>query len=429
MSDPRIEAYFDRLWPICRSITGNGLRQSLSIVSEVVDALVCTEVASGTRLFDWEVPLEWNIEDAWLECPDGRKVARFTDSNLHVLNYSEPVEKSLSWEELTPHLFTLPHMPNAVPYVTTYYKKHWGFCLSHAEWEKLPREGTYKAVIKSRLQPGSLTYGEAVLPGTSGKEVLFSTYLCHPSMALNELSGPLVQMFLYEAIRALPNRRHTYRFVFAPETIGTIAYLARRGFGFKQNLLAGYVLTTTGDGGAFTYKKSRRGNTLADRMAEHMLSHQPEPFSVIPFSIGGSDERQYCSPGFDLPVGSLMRTPYQTYPEYHTSLDNKNLMDFAAVERTIQLYLNIVKGLERNAYYFNTVQFCEPHLDKRGLYNAVGGTKDRARELSLRLHLLNLADGHHDLLDIADRYGCNLLEFEENLTLLLADGILEELKK
>lgn len=418
-----LEAYFDRLWPICRSITGNGLRESLQIVNELAP-LTVTEVPSGSQVFDWTVPDEWNIREAYLLGPDGKKVCDVKVNNLHVVNYSVPVSQELSYEELLPHLFYIEDMPDAIPYMTSYYKRSWGFCITYSQFLTLPKTGTYKAVIDTTLAPGSLSYGEAVLKGSSDKEVLFSTYLCHPSMANNELSGPLVQAFLYRKIAALPNRKFTYRFLFAPETVGVIAYLHQQGMHLKDKLAAGYVLTCCGDAGQFHYKRSRRNNTFADTVAQHVLKFEGVPYETLGFAIGGSDERQYCSPGFDLPVGSLMRTPYQKYKEYHTSLDNKEFISFAALEETVEMYFKIVKALELNTAFKSLNPFCEPQLGKRNLYLDKGGKVTRTPALTRRLHLLAYSDSYTPLNEIAERLNVSLLEFEDTVAELVQAGLI-----
>lgn len=419
-----LEAYFDRLWPICRSLTGEGVRRSLDILSEIVP-LTRHRVASGTRVFDWEVPDEWTIRDAYIQTPDGRKVADFSVNNLHVLNYSTGVDTMLTKSELAANVRTLPDQPDAIPYVTSYYSRKWGFCMSQNEWDALPEEGLYRAFIDAELKPGHMDYAEAVLPGTTDRQVLFSTYICHPSMANNELSGPLAQAFLYRAIAVMKERRYTYRFVFLPETIGAIAYLSRVGEELKEKLDAGYVLTCIGDSGKFTYKRSKQETSLADRAAEHILrfraaTHHPNPkedpsYHVIPFAVGGSDERQYCSPGFNLPVGSLMRTPYQHYPEYHTSLDNKALLSFKHLAHSTEMLSSIVRAIELNEKPFSTVQYGEPQLGKRGLYPDSINPDDAREQLHNLLHLLSFADGRHDMIDIAEKRNRCVLDFAEPL--------------
>ncbi|MBI3511419.1 MAG: DUF4910 domain-containing protein [Bacteroidetes bacterium] len=395
-----IEKYFDRLWPICRSITGNGLRDSLKIISEIIP-LQLKEVPTGKKVFDWEIPKEWNISDAWILGPDGKKYAELKKNNLHVVNYSVPVDAEISFDELKDHLHILP---NAIPYVTSYYKETWGFCMSEKEFSEMPKNGKFKVKIDSELKNGSLTFGEAVIPGTSDREILISTYVCHPSMAVNELSGPLVAAFLYKRLISENKKsRHTIRFVFAPETIGVIAFLAERGMHLKEKLDAGYVVTCVGHAGKLNYKRSKRGNSIADKTAEHVLKYSGEEFDLRDFSIGGSDERQYCSAGFNFPVGSLMRTPYKEYSEYHSSLDNKSIIDFSAMEKTISVYAEIIDAIGANQKYTVTQPYCELQLGKRGMYPQQGGNSQLAQQTRDLLHLLSYADGTIDLIDIAEK--------------------------
>jgi len=409
--EKNLEQYFDRLWPLCRSITGEGLRDSLRILQEIIP-LTLHEVPTGTPVFDWEIPKEWSIRDAWIKAPDGEVYADFKRNNLHVVNYSVPVHKKMSYEELIRHLHHLHELPEAIPYITSYYSESWGFCLSHKDFLQLPKNGEYEVLIDSELQSGSLTFGELVLPGETDREILFSTYVCHPSMANNELAGPLAAAFLYKKIAELPRRRYTYRFVFAPETIGVIAYLARTGLHLKEKLDAGYVLTCCGDPGDFTYKRSKRGDSLADRAAEHVLRHSGKAHRILDFEIGGSDERQYCSAGFNLPVGSLMRTPYKEYKEYHTSLDNKSFISFSALQETIDMYFHFVRALELNERHTIAMPWCEPQLGKRGLYPKQGGKIRRHDDILNLLHFISYADGSLDLLAIADKRPASIGEFE-----------------
>lgn len=407
-----MEHYFDRLWPICRSITGDGLRESLGIISELIP-LEITEVPSGTQVFDWTVPKEWNIRNAWIETPDGRTICRLSDHNLHVVNYSVPVDRMMTLAELRPHLHTLKSMPEAIPYITSYYKENWGFCISLNELETLPEDGLYRVFIDSTLEDGRLTYGEVVIPGNEPGEILFSTYLCHPSMANNELSGPLVVAFAAREILRRANRRYTYRFLFIPETIGAIAYLASQGEHLRQHLVAGYVLTCCGDKGDLTYKFSKRADTIADRAALHVLGQNGYPYQTTPFAVGGSDERQFCSPGFNFPVGSVMRTPYKIYPEYHTSRDNKSLISFSHMAETVKVVLEICDVLELNRCYRNTVQFCEPQLGKRGLYTSSLNPEDSLTLLHRLLHFLAYADGETDLIQTAEYRGESALLYRD----------------
>lgn len=404
--EERMESYFDRLWPINRSITGPGIRQSMDILSEIMPT-ERLRFETGRKVFDWTVPKEWVANDAYFIDPDGIKHAWFKENNLHLLGYSVPFKGKMSLSELRDHLYSLPDMPDAIPYATSYYSENWGFCISHDELQQLP-EGEYQVHIDTELYPGAVEIAEAVLPGETNEEVLFSSYLCHPSMANNELSGPLVMAFLYDRIKNMPARRYTYRFVITTETIGTICYLSQRGEHLKNKLAAGYIMTCLGDPGPFTYKLSRQGDSLADRAAKTVLRDKFQ-HTVVPFSAGnGSDERQYCSPGFDLPMGSLMRTIYGSYRQYHTSLDNKDYISFNSLAESVEMYYSIVQALESNVVWENTVKYCEPQLGKRGLYHDIGTAKYLEQRIDAVCWLLNLADGEHDLLEIAERSGCKI---------------------
>ncbi len=418
-----IEDYFDRLWPICRSLTGQGVRDSLQILSELVP-MEMHRVKSGSQVFDWTIPKEWNIRAAYIETPDGRRIADISKNNLHVISYSTPVDAEIDYADLVGRIRTLPDQPDAIPYVTSYYNETWGFCLSYNEFKTLPKEGTYRVFIDSDLTDGFLDYGEAVLPGSSDEEVLFSTYVCHPSMANNELSGPLVQAFLYREIAKIKNRKFTYRFVFAPETIGVIAYLDRIGQHLKEKLVAGYVITCIGDSGGFTYKESKWKDSTADRIAKHVLKHQEEPFEIIPFSVGGSDERQYCSPGFNLPVGSLMRTMYQRFSEYHTSLDNKEFISFPHLDRSVAVYTQFVLALELNEKYRNTIPYCEPQLGKRGMYPSSINPDFQRESVHNLMHFLTYADGEHDMIEIAELRDRSIFDFADIIQLCREKGLI-----
>ena len=395
-----LEQYFDRLFPINRSLTGNGNRESLKILNEIIDLNVF-EVPSGTSCFDWIVPPEWNVSEAWIKNSKGEKIVDFSKLNLHLLGYSEPIHKKMGLNELKEHLHSLPDMPDVVPYMTSYYSRRWGFCLTHNQLSAL-KDDEYEVYIDSTLdEKGSMTYAEAILQGKEQKEILFSTYFCHPSMANNELSGPLVTSLIYRELKQCKELRYTYRFVFVPETIGRIYYLSKYGKYLKDNLIAGFVVTCIGDPGVFTYKKSRESESLPNKCVELLLKQTEEKYIVHEFFPSGSDERQYCSPGFNLPVGSLMRTMYGKYPEYHTSADNKDFISFEAMEESVKKNLSIVDMIENNHVYRNTNPFCEPQLGKRDLYPTLGSRESRTDFLDAMMWLLNLADGTKDLLTIS----------------------------
>ena len=410
-------------FPICRSITGDGVRRTLAMIRERIP-LEIHEVPSGAQVLDWTVPREWNIRDAWIKDPEGRKVVDFQESNLHVLNYSVPVHARLPLEEVRKHLFTLPDKPGLIPYRTSYYKETWGFCLQHERLAALP-EGEYEVWIDSTLEDGSLTYGECVLPGETDREVLFSCHVCHPSLANDNLSGLAVMTFLARELADRPRRRYTYRFLFIPGTIGSITWLARNEERAGR-IAHGLVAANLGDPGRFHYKKSRRGTAEIDRAVLHVLRGSGEEFGVEEFVPFGYDERQYGSPGFDLPVGSLTRTPYGRYPEYHTSADNLDFVRPEALAGSLATYLRVVDVLEGNGRYLNLNPKGEPQLGRRGLYRTIGGDDaGRSRELAL-LWVLNLSDGHHSLLDVAEQSGMPFAAIRGAADALLEVGLLQE---
>jgi len=400
--EARLQRYFDRLWPIPRTLAGPGFRESLQILEEMVP-FEWLHFPTGTQVFDWTIPLEWNVREAFIQGPDRVRRADFKVNNLYLVGYSAPFRGRLHLSELKKHLHTIPEIPQAIPYMTSYYKESWGFCLSHAEFEALP-EGEYDVIVDTTLSVGTLVVGEAILPGETEREILISSYLCHPSMANNELSGPLVLAFLYERLSKITKHRCTFRFVIGPETIGTIAYLHERGEHLRNTLDAGYVLTCIGDRGPFTYKQTRSGNTLADRCAEEAVSHRSGS-KVMPFFPNGSDERQYNSPGFKLPVGSLMRSPYNHYPEYHTSLDNKDVISFVHLAESVELCAEIALNLDRNVAWVSNIQQCEPFLSKYGVFPTSHSVRSIDDWKMAVLWLMNLSDGKNDLLDIAKKSG------------------------
>lgn len=408
------------LHPICRSITGDGVRQSLAILQQHIP-LQIEEVPSGTAVFDWTIPKEWNIRDAYVKNPAGEKVIDFQQHNLHVLNYSVPVRRRVTLAELQEHLFSLPEYPDWIPYRTSYYRENWGFCLSERTRQSL-REGEYEVFIDATLEPGHLTYGEYLLPGESEEEVLLSCHSCHPSLANDNLSGMAVATFLAKALKKRP-RRYSYRFLFIPGTIGSITWLARNEANAAR-IKHGLVLACLGDPGHSTYKRSRRGDAEIDRAVLHALKQSGQPYEVVDFSPYGYDERQYCSPGFNLAVGSLTRTPHGRFPEYHTSADNLELVRPEFLADSFAKYLAVLDVLEKNRAYLNTNPKCEPQLGKRGLYGALGGLKDtKEREMAM-LWVLNLSDGAHTLLDIADRAGYPFALVSEVADLLQEHGLL-----
>ena len=414
-----LHAFASKLYPICRSITGDGTRQTLAMIGERI-LLRVSEVASGTQVFDWTVPKEWNIRDAYIKDSQGNRIVDFQKCNLHVLNYSVPVQARVSLTELRPHLFTIPEHPDWIPYRTSYYKEDWGFCLSHRQMQSL-KEGEYEVSIDSDLKNGHLTYGECFLPGESTAEVLISCHICHPSLANDNLSGLTVATALAELLSGR-DRRYSYRFVFIPGTIGAITWLARNHEATRK-IRAGLVLTGIGDEGGFHYKKSRRGDAEIDRVMEHALRHCGEKAELLNFSPYGYDERQYCSPGFNLPVGCLMRSVWGTFPEYHTSADNLDFIKPLQLARSLKLCASAVEIIENNASYRNLNPFCEPQLGKRGLYRSTGGA-DIGSEINARLWVLNLSDGDHSLLDIAERAGLPFASVMQAAETLSAAGLL-----
>ena len=426
--EKQLEQYFDALWPICRSISGNGLRHSFKILQEIIP-FELIEVPTGTVVLDWKIPKEWNINDAYIITPNGKKIAEFKINNLHLINYSIPVNKTMSWEELKPYLHTLPNKPDAIPYLTTYYKETWGFCLTHHEYLQLPQEGNYQVVIESTLADGAITYGQYILKGSSEEEILFSSYLCHPSMANNELSGPLALAFLYQELSKIENRYYTYRFVLAPETIGIVAFLAQQGDKIKSKIKAGYVLTCCGDAGKITYQLSKRTDTLADNMMQHFLKTKYTNATVRDFRVGGSDERQYCSPGYNFPVGTIMRTPYKIYPEYHTSLDNKSIIDFSALKEIVMLLVDVCKGMEMNWPIEPGHLYGEPMLGKRNLYPDKGGAGIMSEDLMFLLSMITMSEIQHTPLEIANRLEANILDLEKALQIALREGLVKKMQQ
>ena len=413
------------LFPICRSITGDDFRQSLAILKTHIPNMKVFEVPSGTKCFDWEVPREWNIRNAYIIDPDGNKFCDFKKSNIHVVGYSIPVKNTVSLDELQEHLYSLPEQPEVIPYITSYYKERWGFCITHRNRARL-KQGEYKVVIDSELKEGSLTYGELIIPGQTSQEVFFSTYFCHPSMANDNLSGPVVTTFLAKWLSYRKNH-FTYRIIFIPETIGSIAYLSKNLSEMKRNIIAGFNVSCIGDDRSYSYLPSRQGNTLADRAALHVLKHMHPEYTAYSFLERGSDERQYCSPGVDLPVCSVMRTKYGCYPEYHTSLDNLNLVTPAGLYGGYEVLRRSIECIELNKTLRATVS-CEPQLGKRGLYPTISMENSYVQVWDM-MNLLAYSDGSYDLLKVAEIINTPLWEMSETINNLKSEGLLEIVNK
>jgi aminopeptidase-like protein len=410
-----------RLYPLARSITGDGVRDTLRILGELAPIEV-HEVPTGTPALDWTVPREWNVADAYIADETGERIVDFKQSNLHVLGYSTPVHVRLPLAELREHLYTSADHPDAVPYRTSYYAERWGFCLSQRQLDGLP-DAEYEARIDSTLEPGSLTYGECVVPGTGDDEVLVWTHTCHPSLANDNCSGMAVAATLAALLSGVDHRL-TYRFLFGPGQIGSITWLSRNEDRLDR-VVAGLVLSNMGDRGAMTYKRSRRGDTTVDRAATHVVGSAEPAGAVVDFSPFGYDERQFCSPGFDLPVGLLSRSPWGSYPEYHTSADDLTLVTPESLVDSLAVCLRILSVLEDDAVYVNRSPKGEPQLGRRGLYGSLGGAYDSRRRETALLWVLNQSDGTHSLLDVAERSGIPFVELADAADALVDAELLE----
>ncbi len=390
-------ALCERLFPLRRSLTGEGVRQTLAALGELIP-LEVREVPTGTQILDWRVPREWNLRDAWIEGPDGRRVVDVADSNLHVLGYSVPVRERIELLELREHLYTLPEQPNLIPFRTSYFTDSWGFCLQHERLETL-KEGEYEVCIDASLEDGSLTFGELYLPGEVEDEVLVSTHICHPALANDNLSGVVAATWLARHLAQAP-RHLSYRFLFVPGMLGPITWLALNEERLDR-IRHGLVLALLGRPGEFVYKRSRRGGTGTDRILEHVLGQAAEVRDFDPY---GYDERQYCSPGFDLPLGRLTRTPHAEFPEYHTSADDLDLITPEALDGALEILIDVMDVMDGDRRYMNLSPKGEPQLGRRGLYGSVGGAGADDSALAL-LWVLSLSDGEHSLLDVAERAG------------------------
>lgn len=404
-----------RLFPISRSLTGNGFRESLNILREGVPEIEVHEVPTGTQVFDWTVPKEWNCYGGGIYRLNGDKVVDFEDSNLHIMGYSMPVDMIIGREELLEHIYTQPEQPEWIPYVTSYYKERWGFCMSEIQ-KQLMTDERYRVVIKCSLAPGSLTYGDLLLRGESEEEILITTYLCHPSMANNELSGPAVWRALIDYVQTLPTHRYTYRFVINPETIGSITYLHYNLDALKKNVKAGFVLSCVGDDRTYSYVESKYADTLADRVLQNVLRFHYSDFKRYSFLKRGSDERQYCSSGVDLPVCGFCRSKYGEYPEYHTSADNMRLISPEGLQGAYDVMVKVIQTLENNHHYKMTCKG-EPQLGKRGLYPTIS-QKGSYNAVSAMVDFIAFADGRNDLIDISNIIGVpttELIEIKDKL--------------
>lgn len=410
------------LYPICRSITGNGVRETLGKIKRIVPIEV-HEVASGAKVFDWTVPKEWNIKDAYVKNSKGEKIIDFKKSSLHILNYSVPIQKKVSLRELKEHLFTLPEHPDWIPYRTSYYSENWGFCISHNQFIKL-EEDTYEVCIDSSLGNGHLTYGEYYIKGEIPDEVLISTHICHPSLCNDNLSGIVLSTSLAKYL-SQASLRYSHRFLFIPGTIGSITWLCLNEPKVSK-MKHGLVVVCVGDSGGFTYKKTRQRDADIDKVVAHVLKHSNNDFEIIDFFPYGYDERQYCSPGFDLPVGCLMRTPHGQFPEYHTSADNLDFVKPENLAISFSTYLAVLNILGNNKKYLNQNPKCEPQLGKRGLYHKIGGHDDsKAFQLAM-LWVLNLSDGKNSLMDISERAKLGFDLIKEAADTLAKHGLLKE---
>jgi len=413
-------ALIKELFPICRSITGHGVRESLTLLQRHIPIEV-HEVPSGTKVLDWTVPREWNIRDAWVKDVEGRKIIDFRAHNLHIVNYSMPVHSRMQLDELKTHLFALPERPDWIPYRTSYYEETWGFCLTQRQLDALV-PGEYEVFVDSSLEPGSLTYGELLLPGSTEDEVLISTHVCHPSLCDDNLTGLSIATHLARLFLKRKDRRYSLRFLFAPGTIGAITWLHQNRETVRR-IKHGLTLTCLGDAHPFTYKRTVAGNAAIDRIAESVLVHSGLPHQIIDFFPYGYDERQYNSPGFRLPVGSLMRGRHGQFPEYHTSGDNLDFISAVRLKESFNVLRDIIEVIDGNRIYRNLEPFGEPQLGSRGLYRAMGGTSIPDMQLAM-LWVLNLSDGQHSLLDIAERSGLSFSSIRSAADLLGQHGLL-----
>ena len=419
---PTMHQWAKDLFPICRSLTGSGVRETLSYIHNLIPGLEIHSVESGTDIFDWQVPQEWHIEDAYVETVSGEKIIDFAVNNLHLVSYSVPVDCIMTLEDLQKHLHSIPSQPNAIPYITSYYSPSWGFCITEAQRLAL-KDTSYHVVINSELKNGVLNYADLVIKGESQKEIFLSTYICHPSMGNNELSGPVVATALAQWVRSLTNNYYTYRFVFIPETIGSIAYLSQHLQHLQDNVIAGFNITCVGDDRCYSFMPSRQGNALSDRVGKHILKAIDPTFKSYSWLYRGSDERQYCAPGINLPVTSLMRSKYDEYPEYHTSLDDLSLISQTGLEGGLNALIKSIEAIEYNCFP-RALCLGEPQLGKRGLYPQVS-TKQSTDTVRAMMDLLTYSDGTMDLIEIADLINTPVWELHEIVKTLVQHKLLE----
>lgn len=416
----------EKLFPICRSITGEGVRKTLSILGEYIGGegpskLRVVAVPTGRKVFDWTVPKEWSIKEAYIEDENGNRVVDFADNNLHIMGYSTPVDEIMDLEDLLPHIYTQPDQPDVIPYVTSYYKERWGFCMTENA-KKALKPGKYHVRVDSKLFDGVLNYGEVIVPGKTEKEIFFSTYICHPSMANNEVSGPALQAALIKYVAAMPKRKYTYRFIFIPETIGSITYLSYNLEKLKRTMVAGFNLSCVGDEREYSYMATRYGNTYADKMLKKTLSEHA-PFKEYSFLKRGSDERQYNAPGVDLPVAVFCRSKFAEYPEYHTSADDMSLVTPSGFQGSYNVLTQLITNIEYNNNY-KTQILCEPQLGKRGMYPTVSQKGSYDSIYAMR-DLIAYADGNNDLVDISEMINVPVRDLIPIVDKLIGAGILK----
>lgn len=427
MIEKEIYSLCKKLFPLNRSLTGDGNRQTLNILKKYYKNLSIKEIKSGTKVFDWKIPLEWNVKEAWIKTPDGTKIADFKKNNLHLVGYSHQVKKSINFKNLEKKLNFLKNQPKAVPYVTSYYKKHWGFCISFNEFKKLKKNGTYKVNIDSKFKKGSLTYGEILIPGKSKKEIFLSTYICHPSMANNELSGPAVTIFLAKWI-AKKKRKYSYRIIFIPETIGSISYLSKNKNKLKKNVIAGFNITCVGDNRSYSYVPSRNGDTLSDRVGLYVLKSITKNYKKYSWLDRGGDERQYCSPGVDLPIATIMRSKYATYKEYHTSLDNLNtVVSPKGLNGGFNLIKKAIEIIEKNVYFISKF-YGEPQMSKRNLYPSLS-KKNIYEDTRLMMDVISYCDGKHSIIDLSEKLSKSQIEIKKVIKKLIKKRIIKKVSE